>query len=365
MLLAAARLLVPAAQSAVAPAPDVRAVNLARDREIAAQFAPVFYQALGTSPRFDYITRFDFDDDWRGDNNWNDAANHKFRLDAYVYYAVFETRTHFFVHYAVFHPRDYKGGLTYGPLLSHAIRAVVRAAGVYDPTGSWNEAVLAHENDLEGALVVAEKSHTLSRARVAIVETLAHNEFLKYTPPGSSFSGEGIRMDGLRPILFVEPMGHGITAWVPDAAQKQFVDKGLLVYRFAGKAGNADKLTRNVVDYDLLPIVDTFWARAQSGKGETWGELHDYGTLKVQFAEGEKSVERRGRLGVIGSAFSGNVGAANMGRPPWGWFDARDRARPLGEWFLLPAETVQRHWKAPRSFSTVYTYNPFLSLFRN
>ena len=41
------------------------------DREVAARFAPVFYQALGDKPRSDYITNFDFDGDWRGDNNWD------------------------------------------------------------------------------------------------------------------------------------------------------------------------------------------------------------------------------------------------------------------------------------------------------
>ena len=37
------------------------------DEEIAARFAPVFYQALGDKPRSDYITNFDFDGDWRAD----------------------------------------------------------------------------------------------------------------------------------------------------------------------------------------------------------------------------------------------------------------------------------------------------------
>ena len=45
------------------------------DYQIAARFAPVFHQALGATPRFDYITRFNFDGDWRGDNNWENASN--------------------------------------------------------------------------------------------------------------------------------------------------------------------------------------------------------------------------------------------------------------------------------------------------
>ena len=81
------------------------------DKQIAVQFAPVIYQGLGDQPRYDYITNFDFDGDWKGDNNWGNAANKKHLLRAYVYYSVIETATHYFVHYAFYHPRDYKGGI--------------------------------------------------------------------------------------------------------------------------------------------------------------------------------------------------------------------------------------------------------------
>ncbi|MEO2195586.1 MAG: M48 family metallopeptidase, partial [bacterium] len=93
------------------PVPGLRAnTRVDRDHDIAVRLAPTFYQALGPDPRFDYITAFDFDGDWRGDNNWVNAADEQRRLPAWVYYAVSETRTHYFVIYAAFHPRDYKGG---------------------------------------------------------------------------------------------------------------------------------------------------------------------------------------------------------------------------------------------------------------
>jgi hypothetical protein len=53
-----------------------------------------------------------------------------------------------------------------------------------------------------------------------------------------------------------------------------------------------------------------------------------------------------------------------MSRPPWGWFDGMDRGRPLGEWFLNPAETTRRRWQLPETFSTVYEYHPFFGRFR-
>ncbi|MCW5980562.1 MAG: M48 family metalloprotease [Bryobacteraceae bacterium] len=347
------------------PAPEVRARNLARDREIAARFAPVFHQALGPAPRFDYITNFDFDDDWRGDNNWENAGNRRFPLKAYVYYAVFETRTHLYIHYAAFHPRDYKGGEQRGALLSEALRLGAGIGGQYDPTGRSNELVMAHENDLEGALVIAEKSgENPAAARLAIVETLAHNHYLKYTPRGSPLVGDPVQVDGVRPLLFVEPKGHGIEAWRDDAFQRKQAEKGFMIYRYAGSAGDPDSAGADSVGYDLLPTYETFWQRTRAGKNDTFGLEHDYAFLSVRFAEGTSDAERHIRLGVMGSALNGLVGGAHMSRPPWGWFDGEDRDRPLGEWFLQPAETARRRWNQPESFSTTYTYHPFLGQFR-
>ena len=361
----AAAAIAAAAQPPASPVADVRARNLIRDRDVAARFAPVFHQALGPSPRFDYITNFDFDGDWRGDNNWNNAGDTRYPLKAYVYYSVFETRTHFFIHYAAFHPRDYKGGEQRGALLSEAMRVGVALGGQYDPTGRADEAVMAHENDLEGALVVAEKDgEDYTRARLMLVETLAHNNYLKYVPPGSPLAGGALMVESVRPRLFVEPKGHGIEAWRDDAEQHKMAEKGFLVYVFAATPEDPDQKPSRAIGYELLPAYETFWAHARSGKNETCGEEHDYGILSVRFAEGAKDVLRHVRLGVMGSALNGAVGAANMSRPPWGWFDGQDRARPLGEWFLMPAETTRRRWKLPESFSTVYTYHPFLGQFR-
>ena len=361
----AAAAIAAAAKPPVEPEAGVRQRNMIRDRDIAARFAPVFHQALGPSPRFDYITNFDFDGDWRGDNNWNNADNRRFALKAHVYYAVFETRTHFFIHYAAFHPRDYKGGEKRGALLSEAMRIGVGLGGQYDPTGRSNEAVMAHENDLEGALVVAEKNgEDYTQARLTLVETLAHNNYLKYAPPGSPLPGDPIMVEGVRPRVFVEPKGHGIEAWRDDAEQNKMAENGFLVYVFGAADDDPEGKANVSLGYELVPTYETFWPRARSGKNETCGEEHDYGVVSARFAHGAEDVLRHIRLGVMGSALNGVVGAANMSRPPWGWFDGLDRGRPLGEWFLQPAETARRRWNLPESFSTTYTYHPFLGQFR-
>jgi len=340
------------------------------DRQIAETFAPVFYQGLGSHPRYDYITNFDFDNDWRGDNNWTNAADLRFPLRAYVYYSVAETPTHYFVSYAVFHPRDYKGGKVRGRILSRVIETGVGALGRFDPTGRASEVTLAHENDLEGALVVAEKrGNRLQDARVRFVETLAHNRFLKYEPcPDTVKDGIGrVSLNGQRPELYIEPRGHGIRAHKPGRANKKAKDE--LVYKYTGKAeDSAKRRGAQSVGYELTPLYTTLWALAQSGENPTYAEAHDYrellATVATKAGENGQEKGRAAISGNIGSAFRGKVGGTNMARPPWGWFDGTERDRPLGKWFFDPATTVKRHFNLNEPFSTIYTHAPTVGITR-
>jgi hypothetical protein len=348
---------------------SVRKVPLERDREIAARFAPIFQQGLGDKRRSDYITNFDFDGDWRGDNNWTNAEDARFHLKAYIYYAVSETQTHFFIHYAVFHPQDYKGGERGGTILSEILREGVKRGGKYDPTGLSDEAVLAHENDMEGCLVVALKSGAdLENARTIYVETMAHNRFLKYTTEAATEGGsnrgfETIKLDGEHPQLYVEPKGHGILAYFGGA--KQSPRNGLLTYNFKGRADDPESMSAREVGYELIPLYDTLWPLARKGVNQTFGTVYKYTTLIVSVLQtAGKPLKRQVNLGSIGTAFSGSVGAPNMARPPWGWFDRNEPEQPLGGWFFDPATTIKRHFNQGDDFSTSYLHNPFAGIFR-
>lgn len=319
------------------------------DRDIAARYAPVFYQALGDKPRSDYITNFDFDGDWRGDNNWRDAADKKYALRAYIYYAVSETKTSYFIHYAVFHPRDYKGGEKKGLILSDIIRQGSKIAGSKDPTGMLDEAAVAHENDLEGALVVVDKKS----GRVTWTETLHHNRF-------SPYSSEIFRTDGDHLLLYVEPKGHGIEAY--DGDEQQRGDKRFLIYSFAGRGDDPDKAKSNKIGYDLLPIETTLWLHAEMPKEKStaFGLFHDYGEISIDLLQADGSVAaKKFKVGDIGSAFLGRSGGQNMAKPPWGWFDYNHRSEPLGLWFFDPATIIKRDFKLGDDFSTAYVRDPF------
>lgn len=323
------------------------AVAQTGDREIAARFAPVFYQSLGDSPRGDYITNFDFDGDWRGDNNWRNTDIKRFRMLGYVYYAVSETRSHYFIHYAVFHARDYKGGTRKGVMLSELLRLGAETAGGKDPTGMLDEATVAHENDMEGALVVVDRE----TQRVAYVESLHHNKFSAYKP-------EDLKLENGRVLFYIEPKGHGIEALTDDRKKGE----DILIYKYTGTAGDPEKSKERSVGYALLPISSTLWphAAAQKEKSASFGTFHDYSevTINVMGADG-KPIAKKFKLGSLGSAFLGKAGGQNMARPPWGWFDNAHRGDPLGMWFFDPAAIIKRDFILGDAFSTAYTKLPF------
>jgi hypothetical protein len=356
-----------------------------RDREIAARFAPVFYQAIGDNARSDYLTNFDFDGDWRGDNNWDHVSNKRFPLKAYIYFSVSETPTHWFIHYAVFHARDYKGGTTKGRILSEVLREGANVAGEYDPSGMAAAATVAHENDMEGCLVVVEKSGSdPSRARVVFVETLAHNRFLKYGSAesgGPATSSSTVAIEGQRPLLYIEPKGHGIQSYLANREQEsekkeskkkqssgkesknKKSEQGMVVYKFAGRAEQPDKVRAEVCGYDLIPIQTTLWTRARGEANETYGVSHDYAQITIRVvSKGGSTADHTARVGAHGVAFLGKKGGQNIARPPWGWFDAGERDQPLGGWFFDPAKTIKRHFKLDESFPTAYIRHPILGI---
>jgi len=352
-----------------APHQNLQKASAERDREIAARFAPIFYQGLGEKRRNDYITNFNFDGDWRGDNNWTNSEDARFHLKAYIYYAVSETPTHFFIHYAVFHPQDYKGNGKGGAILSEILREGVKHGGKYDPTGLLDEAALSHENDMEGCLVVVLKAGTdIERARTVYVETLAHNHFLKYTTEAttegdSNRRPEIVKAEREHPLLYVEPKGHGIQAYL--ASEKQSPRNGLLIYSFKGQADDPESKHADEVGYDLIPLYETLWPLARKGVNGTFGAVYKYTTLNVSFLQTQgQPLKRQVNLGTLGTAFSGSVGASNIARPPWGWFDLNEREQPLGGWFFDPAGTIKRHFNLGEEFSIVYMHAPFLGIFR-
>jgi hypothetical protein len=183
-------------------------------------FAPIVYQDADASWA-DFITRFTFDNDWNGGNNWDNTFSYP--LYAFVYASVVETFAHYFIFYGFFHPRDWCT-TDYPPWWWCDI----------DPPGYPHE----HENDFEGILVTVDKRVTTPEwpyGQIITIETVYHTSvyptyrnctFTAYTVvPDPAFKGDWTgcivwQVDDMmfasetppaRPAIFVQARGHGVS----------------------------------------------------------------------------------------------------------------------------------------------------------
>jgi len=304
-------------------------------RALAEYYAPVIYQET-KSAVLDYITRFDYDGDWNGSNNWRNA--YRYELQANVYYGVVESTSHIFISYAFYHPRDY----TARPLEGMAPKT-------------------EHENDMEGCMLVVEKDKT-TWGRPILLETLAHDHFYKYDNPkyrrvkkGKS----GVPLDGSivflkevdgthhqQPAIFIEAEGHGVKAATEQVRAQDFKHPGI-IYRFAGRGAevpgnNADP----DVSYDLISIEDTLWARR-----------YEIGTTSL-YCCGDSYSLPGGQTILIGASFNGPIGGC-AAKPPWGWDQANDGIEQ-GDLFRDPLKAVAAQVQI-EGWGGTYVHNPYLT----
>ena len=292
---------------------------------LAAYWAPTIYQDTDdTYYKGDYITNFDFDGDWVGNNNWENLDNYD-NIWAYVYYAVIETETHYFIFYMFFHPRDWND---------------IPDAGIGE-----------HENDMEGAMIVITKDGS-KYGSFLLMETRAHLDFYQYSNDPNIGSGSddidgGVIFDGNRPTVSIEAKGHGVYAW--DGTD--FPGGDGVVYRYYSNVSQFPENgnDRNVT-YALIPILKSLWPRRYNiGDGLTYDVPFYYQGARFSF------------VNQIPEAFDGDTNVADAANPPWGMDDGDDGNVYKGDWFLDCAYTVNTHLSIPYTFSLNYDYNPYLN----
>lgn len=290
-------------------------------RELARYWAPRFFQDTDSSYYLgDYVTKFNFDGDYNGKNNWENLERFE-TVPAYVYYAVSETETHYFIHYALFHPRD------------------------------WHEWLPAerHENDLEGATLLVEKSG--EHGRLIAVETLAHDQFYQYTAGprvshgSEDYDGPVTLFEGHHPRLFVEAKGHGLFAC--DSRCDRAPGGDGIVYAEGGFPGEPEGGRgdfEQVVSYSLIAFEadgslddnQGFWYRrydiCDSCTFGAWGKLR------------------------------GDDFAENRAKTAWAWDDPDDGAVFAGALLCDPATLFAEHLGADtlgNSYSRRYLGHEF------
>lgn len=288
------------------------AVQAASAAELAAHWAPEFYQDVNATYGYeaDYITNFNYDGDWKGNNNWENLYSYPFK--AYAYYSVVETVTHYFIGYYVYHPRDD------GPLTLDR-----------------------HENDLEGVLLVIRKDGS-SYGAFQLMETCAHNQFYQYTNDPSITTGTdnvdgGVLFNGSHPKVFIQsngqsPLGgHGVYAY--DGSSAPGGDG--IVYQPGTTADVVTDATGNYTnkyEYALLSFNDFWDRRTDIGDGKTFGAW--------------------GKL-------DGDTYGTDAAAMPWVWDDADDGPTFKGDFLSDPAHMVDTHVNGLGDFSHQYVNHSY------
>ncbi len=283
--------------------------------DLASHWAPKIYQDVNTTygVRADFVTNFNYDGDWIGNNNWNNLYNYP--ENGYVYYKVQETDTHYFIEYDFFHARD---------------------DGPTSPD--------AHENDLEGMLLALKKDGS-TYGSFHLMETMAHNQWYQYTNDPSITTGSdnvdgGVLFEGSHPKVFIQSNGqspwggHGVFAY--DGTGAPGGDG--IVYDYTGIA---EFPTDAAGDYThaygfALQSIDEFWNR----RYDVGGAGHTYETFGV---------------------FDGDDYTTDSAKAPWMWDDSDDGPTFEGMNFSDPAHQIDTHLNGLGGFSHNYLYNPYYS----
>lgn len=303
--------------------------------ELAKHYAPVIVQSLEETKFGDYITRINYDGDYRGNNNWNNLGykeNDEWKkersLPAYVYYSVIETETHYFICYALFHPADH-----------------YQRSSVYDP----------HENDLEGIIMCVHKDGN-EYGSLRLVSLQAHYGFKEYKAP----QADGIEDDedevhgdiriaddvspGVHPKVWVEAGGHGIKARYEELPHVKYYPTGTA--QNPDNVGDIDEESRTV-GYDLLSIHAEMWEHRKNPVNK----LFDKPGLYVRHGFIIYSINKK---------FDGNDHGTDEAYAPWHWDDSYDGGDWIhGDWFMHPAGYHRAKFNWSESFSTNYVFHPF------
>ena len=310
-------------------------------RLIAEYWAPFLAQETWFQPKSDTPARFDYDNDWNGDNNWENLETGS--SQAYVHYAAMETASHWFLIYNIFHPRDYSDKCVVGT---------------------------CHENDNEGLILTVRKDGS-EFGKLEVMETLAHNNVYSFV--ADTRIRKGIHnVDGQiefyqdsHPVIFIESGGHGIYGSTRTPVQYEFKNDRFtsgtgITFIYKGVAERPRHANDRLVGYELLPIYDFWWKKCVD---ESW-TAHTFDEFYVYQPFGNRPAGNGRR---ISGTFLGRRESSNKAKPFWGWHDTatlKNKILNTGQWGLDPAYAVSRNLAFPSGQEPTldYTFNPYLGV---
>jgi hypothetical protein len=353
---------VPSATSPLPATPTAASLSAKESemRAIAERFSPILYQrTAGTAEqrRFDYPTIFDFDGDWIGNNNWENAADPKLKIWSYVYYSVIESDDYYFLHYAFYHPRDWSTVQDrYDGVLD---QLQVKYKGMVGDS-MRKEAEFNHENDLEGVLIIVEK-HASGGPQPVAIETIAHGHRPRALVENTDLSvttgtSTAMRVEDGHTLLYIESQKHGVHAYTNE----QSTSDEPIIRMTCGKTTEWSQVKDDAATYELVPIFKTFWkhARETHQRSTTFGTVLDFGSTFCDVAGARRP---DCEIGTVGAALRGDHLRPDSALTPWAWGDSEDPTFPAGAWFFDPIVVVQRHFDRADVRNT-YLYNPYLGI---
>ncbi len=304
--------------------------------------APFVAQETWFKPRADFLGRVDYDGNWKGDDNWENLE--KGSTQAFVYYAVMETPTHWFLHYNFYHPRDYSDVCVVGT---------------------------CHENDNEGLILTVRKDGS-EHGKLEVMETLAHNNVYTFTNNPRitigvhNIDGSIAFHEKTHPVVFIEAGGHGVysatyRSSLFDVDKMDFRQNTGITYLHKNEfiAESPRSANERNIGYVLLSIEKELWPKG-SGSRETPNETFE------EFFEYQPAGNRpRASAKFLAGKFKGRTASDNMARPLWAFRDAKTGKKRIlgdGQWAIDPAYSISvcLTWPDDLPVSTDYIYNTFL-----
>ena len=329
-------------------------------RSLAYRWAPLVMQDTASKWNADFIGRVDYDNDWRGNNNWDNLPSAG--IAPYLYYDVLETSTHWFIGYHTFHPRDWDNVFF----------------GTCAPFSD------CHENDTENLLLMIQKDGS-TYGRFRMMQTLAHTSFYQYALANDGVSnGTGPDADDIdndsdrgfslfvdssvgvtdpRPAIYIESKGHGICDWWdndgpycthPDDMVGSSSNDGVMYYPSATAVPtvpanpNGGQWYNFKYPYQLISIWDDVWVlRSCLGNGKAFDVAFTYPGVS---GIGTPS---------IGGAMDGDDYSADAATA---WWAQATGNLARGDWTMDPASTVLRQLTFAETVDRNYVYNPFFGI---
>ena len=350
------------------PHPDV-----AEYATLAATYSPVIYGE--TTPgyaKYDYPTRFDADDNWNGEDTVSYMQTDVQSITPAVYFSVVETKSHWFILYAYFWPYRYtsESGNRFGNDMSGATVVVRKHDGMPIMVDTYHKSDNSELSDAyvsDACALVPLADNPLDyrfEDRFPMEQLFPNGHYETYLSAGKHESC--LWQDRNNTIFDGCMLNPGL---VGQMEKIQFVYGAGQVDPIT-KAGGGWPTNKEGVKYELIPVLESLWARRTLfGPEGMWDVGYDYDNLQ-------------GRPGMphdVPATFVDPVGNDN-GRPPWAWKWQPGNGEtyydiPRGTMVLDPAAFFyNRHntstsnpWPAwdPETgagWSTEYCFNPYFNL---